>query len=167
MSRKRSWIKTITSLVLLTLGSIVVYYVLHEDDAGVPIEQESEHPSDYLPRVTIHVGTSTLRAEVAQSPIEFIRGLSGRPALEEDAGMFFVFPRLGKHGIWMKEMHFPIDIIWLDEYLRVVTVAHDVHPDTFPESFYPDLPSRYVLEVNAGYASAHGIEAGTQLSIQE
>lgn len=115
--------------------------------------------------ITFAVGTSTLTAEVVQSPLDRMRGLSGRKVLETDTGMFFVFPQVGKHGIWMKEMNFPIDILWLDDDLRVITVAENVHPDTFPQSFYPDEPARYVLEVPAGYAERHGIAPDFTLEV--
>lgn len=166
MSSRTSLIVKIAFLAAFAFGTTVVLFLLY----GYTKQSETEnttHATEYLPTITFTVGTSTLQAEVVQSTIDRMRGLSGRVVLEQDAGMFFVFPRAGKHGIWMKEMQFPIDIIWLDEDLRVVTIAERVHPDTFPESFYPDEVAHYVLEVNAGYTAVHGIVPGIQLTVQE
>ncbi|TSC90524.1 MAG: hypothetical protein G01um10142_420 [Parcubacteria group bacterium Gr01-1014_2] len=60
-------------------------------------------------------------------------------------------------------MNFPIDVIWLDENYRVVDIAHNVRPDSFPEIFEPRAPALYILEVNAGFARRNGIETGDDL----
>jgi uncharacterized membrane protein (UPF0127 family) len=114
------------------------------------------------PRLTI--GTATVVLEIADTPEALHRGLSGRNSLAEDHGLLFVFPTPDRYGFWMPDMHFAIDIIWLDDKLRVVYIKNDATPDTYPEVFKPDTPARYVLEVPAGYAASHGIVVGTQAS---
>ena len=89
-----------------------------------------------------------------------MQGLSGRDSLEEHTGMLFMFEADGYHPFWMKGMRFPIDILWMDRYKRVVHIAHAVSPDTYPELFKPSVLSRYVLEVPAGYAERHGVDIG-------
>ncbi|OGC83275.1 hypothetical protein A3D68_00990 [Candidatus Adlerbacteria bacterium RIFCSPHIGHO2_02_FULL_52_17] len=78
----------------------------------------------------------------------------------------FVFDTEGEWGIWMKDMNFPIDIIWVGQDGTVVTVAKDVSPDTYPQAFYPSVPARFVLEVPAGFVAAHDIDEGSRLSIE-
>lgn len=80
--------------------------------------------------------------------------------------MLFVFDTEGEWGIWMKDMHFPIDIIWASQDGTVVTVAKDISPDTYPQAFYPSVPARYVLEVPAGFVAAHDVAEGSRLSIE-
>jgi uncharacterized membrane protein (UPF0127 family) len=54
--------------------------------------------------------------------------------------------------------------VWIDEYKRVVGIAENVSPDTYPEAFMSPVPIMYVLEVNAGQAAYFGIQKGITLS---
>jgi uncharacterized membrane protein (UPF0127 family) len=67
-----------------------------------------------------------LSVEVADTPAERGRGLSGREMLPENSGMLFVFDTPGRYGFWMYGMKFPLDIIWIDERLRVVYFVENV-----------------------------------------
>jgi uncharacterized membrane protein (UPF0127 family) len=108
-------------------------------------------------------GNLSLDIETATNRAELIQGLSGRSNLEIDRGMLFVFNQSGYHCIWMKDMNFPIDILWLDETQKVVDIKRDVSPASYPETFCPDKPARYVLEVNAGLSQKSGVDVGAQL----
>lgn len=66
--------------------------------------------------------------ELATKPEEKSRGLMFRESLEEGRGMLFIFEREGYHAFWMKNVRFPIDILWLDESFTVVHIAASVPP---------------------------------------
>lgn len=117
-------------------------------------------------QATIRIGSTTLPVLLALTPTDRQRGLSGRAALAKNQGMLFVFDAPGRWGFWMKDMHFPIDIIWLDAAARVVTVAHNVSPQSYPEVLHPTQPSLYVLELAAGESQALGMFEGQQLQIE-
>ena len=94
------------------------------------------------------------------------RGLSGRDYLPIDKGMLFDFGDSGEHCMWMPDMHFSIDMIWLDQSGEVVDIAEDVHPDTYPETFCNETaPARYVIEVNAGVAETAAMSPGQQIQL--
>ncbi|MBU3668418.1 MAG: DUF192 domain-containing protein [Candidatus Taylorbacteria bacterium] len=76
-------------------------------------------------------------------------GLSGRESLPRDTVMVFTFDTPDKYGFWMKDMKFPIDIMWVGEDMRAVHIERNVSPDTYPEAFYPDKPSVMVIEGDA------------------
>ncbi len=101
-------------------------------------------------------GGHRLNLEVVDTERERTRGLSGRESLGKNAGMLFVFPVSNTYGFWMKDMNFSIDIVWLDENFEIVYIKEEVSPETYPESFRPDTPARYVLEVNAGVMNEMG-----------
>lgn len=103
----------------------------------------------------LRVGNALIRAEIADTPEKKARGLSGRAALGENEGMLFVFEKPGIYSFWMKDMNFPIDIIWLDEYFRVVDISADAEPSSFPNLFTPSAPAQYALEVPGGFAQQH------------
>ena len=105
--------------------------------------------------------------EYAITDVDRIRGLSGREALSSDAGLFFVFEEPSLYGIWMKEMQFAIDIIWLDEAGKIVGLAENIQPDSYPTVFYPDAPAQFVLEANAGFAQTHALRVGTHIMLPE
>ena len=116
--------------------------------------------TDVSPVRTLQLGGQTIHISVAASESVRQQGLSGRTGLAADEGMLFVFPEDGKYAFWMKDMRFSIDILWLSADGRVVYMALNVSPDTYPQVFRPDVPARYVLELPAGYAKAHAVRVG-------
>ena len=120
--------------------------------------------------VAVIVKNVVVRVEVVASQAERARGLSGRGALPQSGGMFFLFDESGLHSIWMKDMKFPIDILWLSEDM-IVDIEERVSPPapgpplTSLPVYTPDAPARFVLEVNAGFVERHGIRIGDLVKI--
>ncbi|MDP3954281.1 MAG: DUF192 domain-containing protein [bacterium] len=108
------------------------------------------------------IGDTTVRIELAKTAEEKTRGLSGREGISEEDGLLFVYDTDDFYYFWMKDMKFPIDIIWLDKDWRVVYIADNVLPETYPNTFVSKEPARYVLEVASGFSARHGISVGTQ-----
>lgn len=102
------------------------------------------------------------KIRISDNDYERQSGLSGYTVLNEDEGMLFVFEKPDYYQIWMKDMLFPIDIIWLDGNFNIVTIKKDVSPTSYPNSFGPTSPSKYVLEINAGLSDKHGFQVGDQ-----
>lgn len=102
-----------------------------------------------------------VKSEVADSPRERARGLMFRDNLGENNGMIFMFDSSEKHAFWMKNTLIPLDIIWLDENLKVVDITTMTPCKKDPcVSYYPKENSLFVLEVNSGFAQEKGIEVG-------
>lgn len=108
------------------------------------------------------IGESKLKIILADSEDKRIQGLSNRESIHEDQGMLFLFPEAGHHGIWMKDMKFSIDIIWLDEKFQVVDFIEDVRPESYPHIFKPKKPAKYVLETNSGFVKMNGVKIEDQ-----
>ena len=119
-----------------------------------------EASGDFVKNLTVFIDDTKINANVAQTNEERIRGLSGRLILSKSSGLFFIFNTTDYHGIWMKEMLFPIDIIWIDESYRIVDIKENVDPSSYPKVFTPQTKARYVLEVNAGFVKTHGVKVG-------
>lgn len=114
---------------------------------------------------TITAGETSFAVETVDTPAAREKGLSGRSALAEGHGLLFVFDEPGSWGIWMKDMNFPIDIVWARQDGTIITIARNVSPDTYPQAFYPATPDAlYVLEVNAGAAA--GVAEGHKLVVE-
>lgn len=97
--------------------------------------------------------------EIADENNERILGLSNRDFLDLDSGMLFVFPDKTIPNFWMKEMNFPIDIIWIDENLEIVDISKNLQPcaGNFCETYNPDRKIKYVLEINSGLSESFEI----------
>lgn len=113
----------------------------------------------------VRVGDKIISVEVADTDTLRTQGLSGRDSLPPNSGMLFIFETPSKYGFWMKDMNFPLDIVWIDESWQVVGVDRLINPDTFPKVFYPNSAVKYVLEINSGETSMLGIDTGSKLSL--
>lgn len=111
---------------------------------------------------------TVVRAEVADTEPVRARGLMFRRSLAADRGMLFVFDRPGPYAFWMKNTLIPLDMLWLDDEGRIVSLAVAVPPcrsDPCP-TYPPDADARYVLEVPSGFASQHRIAIGHVVRIE-
>ena len=109
----------------------------------------------YIPRqtavVTLHGRTYSLT--VAGDEMTRERGLSDARTLASGTGMLFIFGSDGIWRFWMKDMHYNLDIIWLNNKKEVVYVVHNASMASYPRVFTPPKESRYVIEVPAGDAA--------------
>ena len=112
----------------------------------------------------IYVGDVLIQAGIADSDAERTLGLSGRESLPKGEGLLFVFDTPDVHAFWMKDMLFPIDMLWFDEQNKLIYIADSVSPQTYPATYTGGGPSRYVLELPAGYARERNIKIGDSLS---
>ena len=101
------------------------------------------------------------QVEIADSFAERGIGLSDWEFLSNDSGMLFVFPRNSVPSFWMRDMSFPIDIIWIDENWKIVGIEKKLQPCQKECSiFYPTKEVKYVLETNSGLAERYDFEEG-------
>jgi uncharacterized membrane protein (UPF0127 family) len=109
------------------------------------------------------VNGSTFVVEVANDPRLRSTGLGGRDKLDPKAGMLFVFSKPGLYEFWMKDMKFPLDLIWISHDWKVVDVTQGLKPETYPKTVTPKDQAQYVVEVNAGVVATHGITVGDKV----
>ncbi len=113
----------------------------------------------------------TVKLEIADSQEEREKGLSNRKSLPEDTGLLFVFDKADKYPFWMKDMQFPIDIIFLNNN-KIVSIYHDVKPYIGNQSeqvenlilYSPEAPANRVLELNAGQAKKFDLKKGDEIT---
>ena len=140
--------------------------------AGTPSATMLPEPTAEPEGSVVRIGGASYTVDLAVLPEERRQGLSGRESMAQHSGMLFVFEDEQPLHFWMKEMHFPLDIIWIDAQCRMVGVAADVPTpppnadnDQIPRVQSPS-PSRFVLEVNAGEAARNGLAAGDVVEFQ-
>ena len=114
------------------------------------------------PQATLEDGF-VVDLELAITPEEVANGLMFRPSLPPDRGMLFVFEAERQPSFWMKNTLIPLDLVFLDSAGTIVDLTTDVQPcavDPCPTYSSSGL-ARAVLELAAGSAAAHGLEAGS------
>lgn len=112
------------------------------------------------PRPYLRIGDTTVSVSLARTHIQQQRGLSNTVSLDENSGKLFMFQAAFRPAFWMKDMRYPIDIVWISDAWNVVDITENLAPQTYPLQVFPRADVRYVLEVNAGFVAAHGIEIG-------
>lgn len=137
-------------IIALVAASLLTIFVRL---ASASCAQEYRHDKDII------ISGQTLHLEVVQSQPETTKGLGGRSCIGTDQAMLFVLPPESDSRVWMKGMHFPIDIVWLNDRKEVIEVDENVAPDTYPQEFTPSGgTAHYILEMRDGRASQLHIE---------
>lgn len=140
-------------LLVLALIAVAAYYVMEPQ---------------LRPHVTVRIGDGVFLTPVAKTPESREKGLSGTASLRENEGMLFVFDAEDKWPVWMKDMKYPIDIIWLDKAKKVVYIVKNAPPESYPfENFTPKQNAKYILEVPAGTVNKKAISIATQAAFDE
>lgn len=120
---------------------------------------------------SITINDKKFNLYVADTVEELQKGLSGRDNLKDDEGMLFVFSEKGEHAFWMRDMKFPIDIIFINDN-KIVDIYRNVQPPEDNSStsqlptYAPSEPSNYVLEVKAGLSEKNDITEGDTVKIE-
>lgn len=130
----------------------------------------SKRPEAGRPPARVVVETAagkhlTVPVEVARTDAERARGLMRRAELAPDAGMLFLFEASEDHTFWMKDTLIPLDMIFIDEDGRIVGIVERAEPLTLTPREV-GAASRYVLEVNGGWAAAHGVRTGDRVRFE-
>ncbi len=143
---------------MISRRNIIVFLSLLAIFAGLFLLLVPKKAESQMPRVILD--GKTFSVEVADTPELQGKGLSGHSLLLGDQGMLFVFQKPDNYGFWMKDMMFPLDIIWFDQNFQVIHMERALMPSTYPEVFYPGSPALYVLEVKSGTSEAINLHLG-------
>lgn len=137
--RPHTTVILIIGLVLILIGLVVSFMATH-----------------FKPTTEVRAGSGIYSLWVAKTESERIQGLSGV------GGLLMDFEKSGYYSIWMKDMNFPLDIIWLNSKKQVVYIVMNAPPESPASTIYTSNdPARYVLELPAGSAKKAGIKTGT------
>jgi len=146
--------------IYLSLILILLVFLLPKLKAGI-------RPGVSLEKPYVKIKNSIIKVEIADDFEEQIKGLSNRDSLDDNSGMLFVFPDKQIRRFWMKDMRFPLDIIWINDN-KIVKIDKNLPPEgEKPQNIYSsEIPVNYVLEVNGGYCSKHNINVGSEVELK-
>jgi uncharacterized membrane protein (UPF0127 family) len=151
------WLRLILVGCLIGLGASTLIKLFSANDiSGCNVT--------YRHDTRIKVGSgSYIDAEVPESTQQKEVGLGGRSCIGAEQGMLFVFNKQDQYDFWMKNMKFPIDIIWINENKVAIDITSNISPATYPKTFTSKQTARYVLEIQSGKAQQLNISEGTHL----
>ncbi len=154
-------------LVPITIAAIIVGV------AGM-LSLPSDVKLEYVefPRGMVKLDDIVLEVQIADTDLSRASGLMFQDQLPLDQGMLLVFDSPNKHSIWMLNMQFSLDIIWIDGDGKVVHIEKNVPPCktviesvTCPSYMGGDHDAQYVLEVTAGFVAKNNITTESILDI--
>lgn len=167
----------ISGIVLCMLGGVLALgVVIWRAPAAPPVSAvnqalpppaslpETDERRYYPNPITFTIAGQLWRASVANTLPTRIQGLSNTPFLPVDMVKWFDFDAVGPHSIWMKDMQYPLDIVWLTRDGVVVHIEENISPDTFPTAFSSPTPAWYVLEANVGFVASTSLKLGDQIT---
>jgi hypothetical protein len=142
---------TIIFVVLIT----VVFTFLYKIETG----------KNTYKRTEIKISGVSFNAFISDTETLREKGLSGFSSLKDGEAMLFVFQKPDIYGFWMKDVSFPIDILWLDKDFKVIHMEKNVSPNTYPNSFYPSKPAQYAIEFRANLLDKIDLAEGDSVAI--
>ncbi|OGI87032.1 hypothetical protein A2995_00490 [Candidatus Nomurabacteria bacterium RIFCSPLOWO2_01_FULL_33_24] len=160
--KKIIWFLVILLIILFVflVGTGKLSNVLNKKSNEIePVSQETISYDEYS-RGNLIINGLTIPVIIANDTEKHIKGLSNRLLLPEDEGMFFVFEEPAEYMFWMKDMQFPLDIIWFSKDLEIIHLESNLPPETYPDYFGPKKDSMYVLEVKAGFGTKNNLKIG-------
>ncbi len=150
-----------TALVL-TLAAATVFPSCSAPPGRQALPAASPTPAPHAVLPDGHV----ISLDVARTAEQLAQGLMFRASMPADAGMVFLFEKAGPQAFWMKNCHFPLDMIFLLADGTVTALLENVPPCTQdPCQSYPaGADADTVLELNAGIARASGVSVGKKVT---
>jgi uncharacterized membrane protein (UPF0127 family) len=117
---------------------------------------------------SVELGSKTFAVEIADTREKQALGLMFRDSMEADKGMLFIFPKEAPRSFWMKNTRIPLDIMYFDKELKMVSISADTPPCKITRcpSYPSKAPAMYVLELNAGAAKKLGVGEGDKLILK-
>ncbi len=160
-------IVAIILIIVLLFGSLISTGVLNfsKNSTESVVENSVENSTVAEPQfkkegeLTFLKNQEKLTIEIADNDAETTQGLMYRRTMPDSCGMIFIFADSQIRNFWMKNTYLPLDILFLDESKKIVTIQANRTP--FSEEQIPSFEeAKYVLEVNAGYCKRKDIEKG-------
>lgn len=152
------WLRILGVALLLGLG-LSIFMKLNPGLIG-------HCSASYIRDQDININGHIFAAEVAKTNTQLEKGLGDRKCIGPDEAMLFEFDKSGSYEIWMKQMHFSIDVVWVSPDKKVVEVKTHLSPDSYPHTYTNDYshPAQYVIELKAGTVDKLKIKSGTSIT---
>lgn len=169
MKKNKSFIALF--LLAIFVFAAVGYWLLPflaKNDTSSNTENNYNQPPAFVKEgeVTFWKGQQTIvkiDVEIAATESERAQGLMYRPSMPDSVGMLFIFEWPAPQAFWMKNTIMSLDIIYLDENKKIVSISKNAVP--YSEDSLPSAGNaQYVVEVVAGFTDKYGIQPGDRIT---
>jgi hypothetical protein len=148
--------------ILIIISAFITIHLCTHPSPRIDIKEIGHFRNDgnlYFLDIKSQDTLALINIEIVKTQDEISRGLMYRDRLAEEQGMLFIFNDIKERTFWMKNTRIPLDILFIDEKKEILYIAEHTTPySTNPiPGFYP---SKYVIEVNAGFCKLRKIKAG-------
>lgn len=145
---------------LIKLGAALIAIA-----AIVAILIASNKPAEQPEFTTLSTSTATYKLETVITAADQEKGLSGRRGLPANGGMLFKYEGgMQNRCIWMKDMKFSIDVLWLDRDNRIVSVVSGMKPSSYPQTYCGMAVA--VVELPEGTVKQQALRPGQILQLR-
>lgn len=166
MKELMNQVKNNLILAIIALISIPVLFLITFREQSFQLDETIARSLREKSNVTlVDIKGSTFELEIASTNQELLRGLMGRNTLAPYSGMFFVFPDEQFRTFWMKDTLIPLDIIFLDNELKVINFFQNAEPLNIKARYSAIAPAKYVIELNGGTIDQLNLSTGDQIKI--
>ncbi len=146
---------TLSIILFLVAGTGLYFYFMNSN-------KETKMP---LKPSVILLKNKEIKLRLADTALKQAKGLMDEKSLPLDEGMFFVFDKSYKPSFWMANTFIDLDIVWMDENLKIVYIQKNAKACPEPlktrcEIYTPDKEAKYALEVNSGVIQETGVDLG-------
>jgi uncharacterized membrane protein (UPF0127 family) len=136
---------------------------------ALPLVAASCNKSSLAQDEVIQIKQHKIVVQLADTPAKRQAGLSGIQNISDSEGMLFLFSTPSQPQFWMKDMNFPIDMIWINGN-KIIGITDNVKPQpNTPDDrlilYAPPSVADKVLEVNAGWTFRHDVWAGDTITV--
>lgn len=134
------------------------------------IPKDAKLEQTQFPRGVVKINNVPLQVQIADTKPLQTRGLMFQEKLPYDQGMLFIFDDEDVRSMWMLNMQFALDVIWIDADGKVVHIQKDAQPcksaiETAACTFTYGQKAKYVLEVTSGFVDKYDITEDSKLEI--
>lgn len=106
-----------------------------------------------------------LNVKIADTPNKRQNGLMFIKEMPENDGMLFIFDTEEMRRMWMKNTLIPLDMLFVGSNKEILNIKENALPESL-DIIYSIAPSKYVIELNGGFAKKYGIEIGDKIEFK-
>ena len=150
---------------------IVLFVVLLILLLGIKLSKDYQEKGTlpFSSKKEVSIKDKTFSVSVAKTQQEKQTGLSKNTSLSETEGMVFPFEKPDYYLFWMRDMKFPIDIIYARDN-KIVSIFENIQPplpeNKSPDVIKPDEPANIVVEIHAGLSSKYNFKKGDEIKLK-
>jgi uncharacterized membrane protein (UPF0127 family) len=153
--------KVLLTLFVLLIVAAGVYYTQNYMQGGQVL-------SVFKKNAIVTIDNQSFNVSIANSEKDREIGLSETKSLDQNQGMLFLFNNPGYYSFWMKNMKFPIDIIFInnDQIVTIHDNAQIIKAQENPMLYTPTQSSDKVLEIQAGLSEKYNFKIGDKVKYE-